>query len=108
VTKYIITARNEIAVGATVALGAPVIVTVHAGAPGAPGADGNGGGANYLHTQASASAIWTVNHNLGARPTIEVRNNGGQVVLAEITHVSANQATITLVAAMSGTAFCTI
>lgn len=67
-----------------------------------------GGAANYTHTQGSASAIWTVNHNLGTRPTIEVRNAGGQVVIAEIAHVSANQATISFASAQGGTAFCTI
>ena len=38
------------------------------------------GGASqtYTHTQSTASATWTINHNLGFRPSIELFDAGGQ------------------------------
>lgn len=77
---------------------------------GAAGRDGVGGGSSpsYLHTQSSPATTWTVNHNLGTRPAVEVRTVGGMVVIAEVQHVSANQCVIYLAAAMAGTAFCTL
>lgn len=111
---YSIRARNEKRVGSEVVSGSAVairissppaiLVNVRAGAQGPPGA----AGASYLHTQASPASTWTVNHNLGARPVIAVRDTGGQEILAAITHASANQALISFVAAKTGTAFCSL
>lgn len=75
---------------------------VQIGIPGPPGA----GGVSYVHTQAVASAIWTVNHNLGFRPTVELYDAGGAEIDAEVIHVSTNQANIYLTAAITGAARC--
>lgn len=44
------------------------------GPPGPTGPPGPGGGASasYTHTQGSASVTWTISHNLGFRPNIQV------------------------------------
>lgn len=58
----------------------------------------------YTHTQASSSASWVVNHNLGYRPTVAVFSAGGVEVEATITHNSVNQTTISFNTAVTGTA----
>ena len=110
---YVITARNEVAVAAaigdgndiavTVQTGDPITLTVQAGATGPPGSS-----ASYLHTQSSPASTWTVNHNLGTRPAVEVRDTGGNEILAGVTHASANQVLISFVSAKTGTAFCSL
>lgn len=89
--------------------GAPVAVVVRevikvltVGQQGPAGASA----ASYLHTQASASAAWTINHNLGFRPNVSVRNNGGMEVWAEVLHVSVNQALVSSDVPFAGTATC--
>lgn len=60
----------------------------------------------YLHTQSSASATWTINHNLGFRPGIELFNSAGSVFIGEILHTSINQAIVYLNTSISGSARC--
>jgi len=63
------------------------------------------GGLNaYVHTQGSASDTWTVNHNLGRLPAVEVFSPGGVVVDAEIVHATANQTLIYFAQPYSGSA----
>jgi len=64
------------------------------------------GGGSYEHVQSSASATWTINHNLGFKPNITLRTTGGVEFEAEITHVSDNQAIVSLATAMAGYARC--
>ncbi len=61
-------------------------------------------GASYLHNQAAPDTVWTVNHNLGFRPNVEIRNAGGQVILADVAHITDNQLKITFAAPTAGTA----
>lgn len=72
------------------------IVSVPAGVP----------GASYIHTQSSASATWTINHNLGFRPSIELFTAGGVEFMGDIVHTSLNQAVVSLASAQTGTARC--
>ena len=65
-------------------------------------------GLTYTHTQGSADTTWTVNHNLGSRPTVEVRSPGGVVVLAEVTHTSDSQCVVSFSAAQTGTVYCSL
>lgn len=64
------------------------------------------GGASYVHTQSSPSATWTINHNLGFRPAIELYTTGGVEFIGEILHTSLNQAIVYLASALAGTARC--
>lgn len=65
-------------------------------------------GASFTHSQGSAAATWTVNHNLGVRPAVEVRTTGGQVVVADVLHASADQVLISFATAVAGTAYCSL
>lgn len=68
--------------------------------PGPPGPSGAG----YTHTQVGASTSWTINHNLGVRPNVDIANSGGQKVNAEVLHTSLNQVVISFVTPTAGTA----
>lgn len=60
----------------------------------------------YTHDQASASASWTVTHNLGRFPSITVVDTSGNRILGfEAVYDSANQVTLTFSAAFSGKAY---
>lgn len=72
---------------------------------GPPGSPGNGEVA-YTHTQASASALWTVNHNLGYRPSVNVLSVGGRLMVADVLHVSSNQVTVSFDQPTAGLAVC--
>lgn len=60
----------------------------------------------YNHTQSSASAVWTITHNLGYKPVVQSWNSADDVISGTIHHVSANQLTITFSTAQSGGARC--
>jgi hypothetical protein len=58
---------------------------------GAPGSDGVAG-TTFEHVQSTPASQWTVNHNLGRRPTsVRVLSAGGVEVEAGITEMSMNQ-----------------
>lgn len=63
-----------------------------AGPQGPAGAAGNA----YVHTQATVSATWTINHNLGYRPSVELLDSGSQEIDGDIAHPSVNQVVVTL------------
>jgi hypothetical protein len=62
------------------------------------------GSPNFVHTQGSASTTWTVNHNLGFRPSVEVFSVGGAEIDAEVLHTSINQTVISFNTATAGSA----
>lgn len=72
------------------------------GPPGTPGNAAN----TYEHTQSAASAIWTINHNLGSRPLIMLYSIGWVEVEAEIVHLDANTAQALFVSPVTGFAIC--
>ena len=67
-------------------------------------AGGGGGAAAYVHTQASPATTWTINHNLGFRPTVELLDSGSQEIDGAIAHPSVNQTVVTLNPATAGLA----
>lgn len=75
------------------------------GPQGPPGGLGAGGSA-YLHTQSSASSTWTINHNLGFKPAVELIDSGGAEFSAEIVHTTVNTAIVSLTAPTAGLARC--
>lgn len=79
------------------------VITV--GIPG-PAGGGGGGGTIFEHVQNSAAATWIINHNLGYFPDIHVYTLGGSEIIAEVQHVSPNQARVYLAAPMTGRARC--
>ncbi len=80
------------------------IVSVGTQGPAGPAGDA---GSQFVYTQASDSASWTVNHNLGHRPQVTLLTVGGSEFFADITHNSVNQLTVTLKTALAGSAICT-
>jgi hypothetical protein len=67
---------------------------------------GASGDLSYTHTQAVASTVWTVNHNLGKKPAVTVVDSGENVVFGDVTYVDLNILTVTFLAAFGGKCFC--
>jgi hypothetical protein len=65
---------------------------------------GGGGSSGFDFTQASPLLVWTINHNLGYRPAVDLASVGGLVIFGQIQHVSTNQAVVTFNTAQAGTA----
>ena len=82
------------------------VVVTSSGPMGPQGIQGPPGptGAGFDFTQASPATVWTINHNLGYRPSVQMFNVGGLEVLGEIQHTSNNQTLITFNIAVAGTA----
>lgn len=69
------------------------------GPPGSPGK-------SFQHVQASPSAEWIVNHNLGVRPSVTVLSPGGVEVSASVIHASPNQLRVSFAQPQSGSVHC--
>lgn len=83
------------------------VATVHVtplGERGPPGPQGLAAG--YLHTQSSANATWTINHNLGFKPSVHLYTVGGLQFDGQIVHMSDNQCVVSLETAIAGFARC--
>lgn len=59
-------------------------------------------GFNYQQT--TPSTIWTINHNLGYFPSVELLDSGSQEIEGTVSHVNVNQVVITLSPATAGIA----
>lgn len=46
---------------------------------------------HFSYLQSTPSEAWTINHNLGVYPTVQVLTMGGIEVYAEVIHSSVNQ-----------------
>lgn len=83
----------------TVATPPELVVLAGTGPQGPPGPAGSAG---FDFEQASAAASWTINHNLGYRPGVELFTTGGMEMVAEVTHVSLNQVVVSFVTPTAG------
>ena len=79
----------------------PVTSVVTATTEGPQGPAGSGG---YVFTQSSPATTWTINHNLGFRPTVELLDAGSQEIDGDVAHPSINQTIVTLNPATAGLA----
>ena len=59
----------------------------------------------YTHTQASASATWTIVHNLNCKPSVTIVDSGGNLQIGDVLYDSDNQITLAFAAAFSGFAY---
>ena len=90
--------------------GDPTIVLTEAatGPQGPAGATGpagpSGSSTTVVHDQASASATWTINHNQGRYPSIDIIDSAGNHVIGDIKHNSINQVVATFDNAFAGKA----
>lgn len=74
------------------------------GAQGAQGIQGISGTSGYNHTQGSSSTVWTIPHNLGYIPSVEIIDSAGSEVEGDVHHNDLNNTTIILTDSMSGKA----
>jgi hypothetical protein len=64
-----------------------------------------GAPAAYRHIQAIPAAVWTVNHMLGFRPSIQMFDDGGQEIDGAVQHVSNNVLTVSFITTVAGEAY---
>lgn len=77
----------------TVTVTTPINAIVEVAATGPQGPVGAGA---YVHSQSSPSTTWTINHNMGIYPAVELLDTGGQEIDGEISHTSINQTIVRL------------
>jgi len=61
----------------------------------------------HIHTQATPSTSWTINHALGGFPSVSVVDSAKTVVYGEITYISTSQVVVNFSSAFSGNAYLT-
>lgn len=78
---------------------------LHSPGRGPPGKDGTR--VDYTHTQDPAAATWSVAHNLGFKPSVELMDVGGNEYDAQVVHTSVNHFFVYHDQPTAGTARCT-
>ena len=63
------------------------------------------GTTTYVHNQGTASATWSITHNLNAYPSVTVVDSTKRVGIADVTYVDENSLTVSLQGSMSGKAY---
>ena len=59
----------------------------------------------YIHNQSTASAEWTINHNLNKYPSVTVVDSAGTICDGTVTYIDANTIVCNFNGAFSGTAY---
>ena len=59
----------------------------------------------FVHEQGVASAVWTVQHNLNKRPSVNVVDSAGNEIVAEVIYDTNNSLTIRMKGASKGFAY---
>lgn len=57
---------------------------------------------SYTHTQSTAASTWTINHNLGFKPSVELFDSGSQEIDGHVVHTSVNQVVVTFTKSITG------
>ena len=83
----------------TVTEGDTTVVTVTTAGPQGPAGTGA-----FVYQQSTPATVWTINHNLGYRPSVELLDAGSQEIDGEVAHPSVNQTVVTLNPASAGLA----
>ncbi len=60
--------------------------------------------AHYVHEQMVPSSVWTIQHNLGKKPSVVVVDSANSVVYGEIEYVDLNTIRLIFSGAFSGKA----
>lgn len=74
------------------------------GPQGPPGGGGSGS-MYYAHHQTSPLTVWTITHNLGAKPNVSVVDSADSQVEGDVQYVDNNSLTLTFTGAFSGWAY---
>ena len=61
----------------------------------------------HVHSQASASNVWTINHALGGYPSVTVVDTASTTVIGEVSYISTSQVRVSFTAPFSGYAYLT-
>lgn len=61
----------------------------------------------FVHTQATPETSWTINHNLGGKPSVTVVDSADTYVIGEVTYNSTSQVTVSFTTPFSGYAYLT-
>lgn len=71
-----------------------------------PSTGGGGGDAfRYVHVQLGAAATWTIQHNLGGRPSVTVVDSAGTVVVGNVHYFNDNEISVTFSQPFGGRAY---
>lgn len=70
-----------------------------------PNIDPSTGDKNFVYTQAVASAIWNIEHNLDKFPSVSVVDDDNNQVYGSVTYNTVNDLTITFTAPFAGKAY---
>lgn len=62
-------------------------------------------GASYVHTQSVSASTWTISHNMGFFPSVSVVDNGGNMVIGDVSYITENQVSISFSASFGGKAY---
>ena len=65
---------------------------------------GSSSGIAFTHLQAVPNTAWTINHNLGMRPSVSILDTGGNEVEADVVHTNTNQLVIHFAIPLAGLA----
>lgn len=87
--------------GSSTVVTVPVTSTVTAVTQGPQGPPGS---AAFVYQQVAPATTWTINHNLGYKPSVELLDSGSQEIDGEVSHPSDNQTVVTLNPASAGIA----
>ena len=78
----------------------PVIVKIATAGP--QGASSLSGA--YVYEQSAPAVNWTINHNLGYRPSVEVIDDGSREIDGDVYHPTVNQTVIIFNVPVAGSA----
>lgn len=59
----------------------------------------------FVHEERPASALWTIAHGMGRRPSVTIVDSAGTVVIGRVKYVDQNTIQLTFSAQFSGTAY---
>jgi hypothetical protein len=59
----------------------------------------------YVYTQSVSASTWTISHNLGFFPSVSVVDNGGNLVIGDVSYITENQVSISFSASFGGKAY---
>lgn len=59
----------------------------------------------YQHFQGVAASVWTINHNLGWKPSVTVVDPSLNVIIGDVEYINENSLTVSFVGSLSGYAY---
>lgn len=59
----------------------------------------------YVHEQGTASATWTINHNLHKFPSVSIVDSSGNEIVAEVSYIDQDTCVVTMKGASKGKAY---